>query len=82
MSGAAPAWINLWRRTDYIGGPVLEAVDELVLDPESAETVLSLDPRPRPLRHSNFYVTKAYAARLGEFVDAFGPTQPDDGVDR
>jgi len=72
VSDQAPAWVNLWRRTDYIGGPVLDAVDELVFDPESADTVLSLDPRPRPLRHSNFYMTRAYSDRLVEFVAAFG----------
>ncbi len=74
VSDQAPAWINLWRRTDYIGGPVLDDVDELVPDPESADTVLSLDPRPRPSRHSNFYVTTAYSDRLQQFVGAFtGP---------
>lgn len=71
-SDRAPAWVNLWRRTDYIGGPVLPAVDQLVFDPESADTVLSLDPRPKPLRHSNFYITHAYSDRLIEFVGAFG----------
>jgi hypothetical protein len=71
-SEVAPAWTNLWRRTDYIGGRVLEAVDVLVVDPEAAETVLDLDPRPRPARHSNFYVTEAYGTRLTQFVEAFG----------
>lgn len=71
-SNETPSWTNLWRRTDYIGGPVAETVDQLVPDPESAETVLSLDPRPRPARHSNFYVTEAYGTWLTRFVEGFG----------
>ena len=67
----AEAWRNLWRRTDYIGGRVLADVDRLVVDPESSETPLPIDPRPQPLRHSDFYGTTAYDDALRSFVSAF-----------
>lgn len=67
-------WCNLFRRTDYIGGKVFTDVhprweDLEVTDPESSERDLDVDPRPPPLRHSNFYVTNAYADVLVAFSD-------------
>lgn len=70
-------WCNLWRRTDYIGGPVQSEVDVPVMDPESAETVLDIDPRPRPSKHSNFYSTQAYNLRLTEYVRDLGQGTPE-----
>lgn len=66
---AEESWCNLWRRTDYIGGSVAASVDRMIRDPETAESLLSIDERPRPSRHSDFYSTDAYLEVFTEFAD-------------
>ncbi|HEX7097722.1 MAG TPA: hypothetical protein VF377_00660 [Acidimicrobiia bacterium] len=63
-------WINLWRCTDYIGGPIgAEGVeDHEVLDPESSRPPYPGEARPVPLRHSGYEKTEKYRAALGELL--------------
>ncbi|MDH3306856.1 MAG: hypothetical protein OEO77_05000, partial [Acidimicrobiia bacterium] len=68
---ASPSpWRNLYRSTDYIGSTVFGGTgdDVMVIDPEEADPVLSMDPRPNPLRHSNYYAARAYGESLSEFA--------------
>lgn len=61
-------WVNLWRRTDFIGGPlpVLGEADREVIDPPATRPPARGEPRPRPLRHSDYDRTPEYAAALAE----------------
>ncbi|MGA7270092.1 MAG: hypothetical protein WB239_03370, partial [Acidimicrobiia bacterium] len=59
-------WTNLWRRTDFIGGPLeTEGVSDVeVLDPVSTRPPAPGQSRPLPLRHSDYELTPEYEAAL------------------
>lgn len=66
LGSTETTWINLWRDTDYIGGPIAvdsgsQVSDRHVSDPEASESVLQTDDRPVPLSHSNYFSTTAYS---------------------
>lgn len=77
------AWTNLFRKTDYIGGPVfgddddeihdspVAYVDIPLLDPHSPEPLMPGDPRPKTLNHSNYYRDPKYRATVERFVQMF-----------
>lgn len=74
IADALPAWINLWRVTDFIGGPIpaLGVEDVEVFDPPSSRPPAPGEPRPRPSRHSDYDQTEEYRtalARLAELLD-------------
>lgn len=68
MAEEVPAWVNLWRPTDFIGGRIeAEGIDDrLVFDPPSSRPPSPGQPRPTPLRHSHYDRTEEYRAALGE----------------
>lgn len=61
-------WTNLWRQTDFIGGSVrAPGVDDReVADPPAARAMRSGEPRPRPLRHSDYERTEEYVVALAD----------------
>ena len=63
-------WVNLWRPTDYIGGPVpAEGVDDReVFDPPSSRPSLPGEPRPVPLRHSGYEHTDEYSEAVTDLL--------------
>lgn len=70
--GDGATWINLWRNTDYIGGPISNAeyVENTFLpDPESSESILSTDDRPKPSSHSDYFGTATYRSVLDRLID-------------
>lgn len=64
LAGRLHGWINLWRPTDYIGGPVVAAGvdDHRVFDPPSTRPPSLGEARPRPFRHSAYDRTAEYQA--------------------
>ena len=64
-------WVNLWRPTDFIGGPIeAEGVDDReVVDPPSSRPPYPGERRPVPLRHSGYEQTDEYAAALGDLLE-------------
>lgn len=78
------SWRNLYRRTDYIGGPVFgdsqddgsgrrgaAYEDRLVRDPPDPRPKMRGDPRPHTLNHSDYYADPAYTATIEEYVGLF-----------
>lgn len=63
-------WINLWRRTDFIGGPLATAgvADRPVLDPVGTRPPTRGEPRPAPLRHSDYDRTVEYRQARDELA--------------
>ena len=63
-------WVNLWRATDYIGGPVGApgVEDRQVFDPPSTRAPALGEARPRPARHSDYDRTAAYDQALADLV--------------
>lgn len=49
-------WVNLWRQTDYIGGPIraIGVDDREVADPTASRADQPGEARPMPLRHSDY----------------------------
>lgn len=86
LTPSAPvAWRNLYRYTDYIGGPVFtEEVttaqsatdsryeDMRLRDPHDPAPLMTGDPRPPTLNHSNYYRDPAYAETISEFISQLG----------
>lgn len=63
-------WINLWRPTDFIGGPIgAQGVDDRsVFDPPSTQPPSLGEARPRPSRHSDYDRTEEYRLALADLV--------------
>lgn len=63
-------WVNLWRVTDYVGGPLrARGVDDVaVVDPPSTRAPARGEARPTALRHSDFDRAPEYEAALGRLV--------------
>jgi hypothetical protein len=63
-------WINLWRSTDYIGGPIgADGVeDRHIFDPPSTRPPALGEARPKPARHSDFDRTEEYRRALADIA--------------
>lgn len=75
LSGVArrtEGWVNLWRSTDFIGGPLRAAgvTDLEVFDPPSSLPGEDGDRRPLPRRHSGYDRTADYEEALAGLVGA------------
>lgn len=68
MADRLAGWVNLWRVTDFIGGPVAApgVEDREVFDPPSTQAPAPGEPRPRPFRHSDYDRTDEYRHALEE----------------
>jgi hypothetical protein len=66
-----PAWVNLWRVTDFIGGPISSpgVEDVEVFDPPSSRAPAPGEPRPLPSRHSGYDQTEDYRTALTRLAD-------------
>jgi len=67
-----PGWINLHRKTDFIGGAVFSGevpgyVDEEILDPPTV-AVMPGEPLPKPRSHFNYTDDEAYDIALARLV--------------
>lgn len=71
IAAASPGWINLWRMTDFIGGPICSpgVEDVEVFDPPSSRPPTPGDPRPLPSRHSGYDQTEDYRSALTRLAD-------------
>lgn len=71
IAAASPAWVNLWRVTDFIGGPICSpgVEDVEVFDPPSSRPPAPGDPRPLPSRHSGYDQTEDYRSALAGLAD-------------
>ncbi len=86
------AWCNLFRLTDYIGGPVFSEPprlrrieeaegdtpyrDRLVDDPHDANPAMVGDPRPRTRNHSEYYVQPEYGATIQHYAASLARAAP------
>lgn len=72
VAETVPAWINLWRSTDFIGGRIRarRVDDREVFDPPSSRAPSPDEPRPKPLRHSSYDRTDEYRVALAELLQA------------
>lgn len=70
ISATSPGWINLWRVTDFIGGPLgADGVEDVeVFDPPSSRPRAPGEPRPLPRRHSGYDRTDDYRAALDQLA--------------
>ncbi len=77
--GGRIGWINLYRPTDFIGGPIFEAnpppgfVGIRQLDPETLTIVLG-EPLPQPMVHFGYSSTDLYDAALARLVAEWSPS--------
>jgi|GEM_PF-1453942 len=88
--GVGPSWRNLYRRTDYIGGPIVARtsderrlasqirpwIDDTALrDPHDPTPLMKGDPRPVNRNHSNYYADPVYAATVADFAKRLNPKE-------
>jgi hypothetical protein len=72
--GEPPRWINLWRKTDYLGrwiGQERHAVNRYVVEPAFAPSVGDV-LLPVAQMHSNYYSEPAYDAAVVELENRLG----------
>lgn len=74
--GAKPAWVNLWRRTDFLGFPVvgygLNEVDRGAEEMDRSAYLFAV------AAHSGYQSSWAYHAALDEVVERLTPAGPSD----